>query len=722
VGAADNKLGLENTSLRKTVGDKEKLITELQTQIEVIRKTAKSSAEEAAGLKALTSEQKKLTAALKERITALETASFLVKTELLQAEQKALEQATKIDGFQTTSTELKQRIVSLETQNKRFEISELETNKQIESLGAEQAVLQEEKEVLFTSNEVLKLENGSLSAKLKKLGSKSLFEGGLSGKSLVFGDDKKDETNSATNSLGGNLISKKLIKDLQDENAEFRQAKVENLEKIEALKTQVQTALNDLAAAKSSIAGLTKEASELSAKITGLQAELRESKTKTQSKVDDLASLEAQLVELQSYKAQVADKESQEIETSKIALKTLFENKKALVLSSASEEAEVKDYISNLIEELGLSPEADTFDVFLASDKTFSITLGLGTQDECNSMRDQLLAFGSIPEDSFCGDWDEYIAAFDFKNGQLLATVGKNYFEEGSLQIETKFDNSELVEIFQTTKENANDVKPKSDSVRKNKSSETAEIQKNTNLDSVFNSDLTKSLAEYYFTLPAIGSKEFLCEYEPGPTYIGNKKIWECRKNEKGYETSISGLYGRQNIGYNKDGSVGFAYALLQSSFPAYTDSWFKNTADAEAFVESIYGKADRRESGESGCLNRVGVFAVECKYIALSYGCNTYYFNTPGSHVKGGAPPTHRNILEEISPVSLIDNILDKDMSFFSREIIKSEVVEKDKCGIATISSWQREGQRMGEEDTTKVSIFVADMQTSFPALEGQW
>jgi regulator of replication initiation timing len=212
VGAADNKLGLENASLRKTVGDKEKLITELQTQIEGIRKTAKSSGEEAAGLKALTLEQKKLTAALKERITALETASLLVKTELLQAEQKALEQATKIDGFQTTSTELKQRIVSLETQNKRFEISELETNKQLESLGAEQAVLQEEKEVLFTSNEVLKLENGSLSAKLKKLGSKSLFEGGLSGKSLVSGDDKKDETNSATNSLGGNLISKKLIK------------------------------------------------------------------------------------------------------------------------------------------------------------------------------------------------------------------------------------------------------------------------------------------------------------------------------------------------------------------------------------------------------------------------------------------------------------------------------------------------------------------------------
>jgi hypothetical protein len=145
--------------------------------------------------------------------------------------------------------------------------------------------------------------------------------------------------------------------------------------------------------------------------------------------VIELVSLKAQLAELQSYKAQMANKKSQEIETSKIALKALFENKKALILSSASGEAEVKDYISNLIERLGLSPEADTFDIFLASNKTFSITLGLGTQDECNSMRDQLLSFESITKDSFCGDWNEYIAAFDFKNGQLFATVGQNYFE-----------------------------------------------------------------------------------------------------------------------------------------------------------------------------------------------------------------------------------------------------------------------------------------------------
>jgi len=427
--SAYNRLSLENASMLKAIGDKENLITQLQTQIKSIKKTVKSSQDESAGLKALASEQKKLTKVLKERIIAIEAASILLKTNSLQAEQKALRQATKIDGLQATIIELKNNIVSLEKQKKSLEISELETSKQIEILRDDQATLQKTKKELISSNETLILENGSLSTKLQKLGSKSLFEGGLSGNSQGSTNSKKDDLSLVSNSLGGNLISKQLIKNLQDENVEFRRAKIENLDKIEALKIQVQTALIQLATTKSSINELKKETTKQSTKITNLQDELIESKTKTQSKVIELVSLKAQLAELQSYKAQMANKKSQEIETSKIALKALFENKKALILSSASGEAEVKDYISNLIERLGLSPEADTFDIFLASDKSFSITLGLGTQAECNSMRDQLLAFGSIPEESFCSDWNEYIAAFDFKNGQLFATVGQNYFE-----------------------------------------------------------------------------------------------------------------------------------------------------------------------------------------------------------------------------------------------------------------------------------------------------
>ena len=428
--SAYKRLNLENASMLKAIGNKENLITQLQTQIKSIKKTVKSSQDESAGLKALTSEQKKLTEVLKEKIIAIEAASILLKTDSLQAERKALRQATKIDGLQATIIELKYNIISLEKQKKSLEISELETSKQIEILRDDQATLQKTKEYLISSNEALILENGSLSTKLQKLGSKSLFEGGLSGNSQGSTNSKKDDLSLVSNSLGGNLISKQLIKNLQDENAEFRRAKIENLDKIEALKIQVQTALTQLATTKSSINELKKEATKQSTKITNLQDELSESKTKTQSKVIELVSLKAQLAELQSYKAQMANKKSQEIETSKIALKALFENKKALILSSASGEAEVKDYISNLIERLGLSPEADTFDIFLASDKSFLITLGLGTQAECNSMRDQLLAFGSIPEESFCSDWNEYIAAFDFKNGQLFATVGQNYFED----------------------------------------------------------------------------------------------------------------------------------------------------------------------------------------------------------------------------------------------------------------------------------------------------
>jgi hypothetical protein len=710
--SAYNRLSLENASMLKAIGNKENLITQLQTQIKSIKKTVKSSQDESAGLKALTSEQKKLTEVLKERIIAIEAASILLKTVSLQAERKTLRQATKIDGLQATIIELKYNIVSLKKQKKSLEISELETSKQIEILRDDQATLQKTKEYLISSNEALILENGSLSTKLQKLGSKSLFEGGLSGNSQGSTNSKKDDLSLVSNSLGGNLISKQLIKNLQDENAEFRRAKIENLDKIEALKIQLQTAMIQLATTKSLINELKKEATKQSTKITNLQDELSESKTKTQSKVIELVSLKAQLAELQSYKTQMANKKSQEIETSKIALKALFENKKALILSSASGEAEVKDYISNLIERLGLSPEADTFDIFLASDKTFSITLGLGTQDECNSMRDQLLSFGSIPKDSFCGDWNEYIAAFDFKNGQLTATIGRNFHSESYLSNDPKIDKHGMSEPIQTQEELAKVVEPEL-------------VKKNVNLNSLFDSDLKKSLAVYYFTLPKIGSKEFLCEYEPGPTYIGNKKIWECQKNNKGYELNkneeTERLGAGQNIGYNKDGSVGFAYAYLEVSARAHTERWFKNMVDAEAFVESIYGKADKREQGKAGCFN-LSYKSFECDYIALSYGCETYFFDKPGNLIKGGSPSTHRDILEEISPGPLGEKIKDKRLHHFSREIIKSEVINKETCRTATIASWKKEGQRMGEDDTTKVSVYVADMQTSFPALKGQW
>ena len=323
-----------------------------------------------------------------------------------------------------------------------------------------------------------------------------------------------------------------------------------------------------------------------------------------------------------------------------------------------------------------------------------------------------MLSFGSIPKDSFCGDWNEYIAAFDFKNGQLTATIGRNFHSESYLSNDPKIDKHGMSEPIQTQEELAKVVEPEL-------------VKKNVNLNSLFDSDLKKSLAVYYFTLPKIGSKEFLCEYEPGPTYIGNKKIWECQKNNKGYELNkneeTEDLGARQNIGYNKDGSVGFAYAYLEVSARAHTERWFKNMVDAEAFVESIYGKADKREQGKAGCFN-LSYKSFECDYIALSYGCETYFFDKPGNLIKGGSPSTHRDILEEISPRPLGETILDKRLHHFSREIIKSEVINKETCRTATIASWKKEGQRMGEDDTTKVSVYVADMQTSFPALKGQW
>ena len=43
-------------------------------------------------------------------------------------------------------------------------------------------------------------------------------------------------------------------------------------------------------------------------------------------------------------------------------------------------------------------------------------------------MRDQLLSFDSIPGESFCGDWNGYVASFDVIDGKMIPTVGKDFF------------------------------------------------------------------------------------------------------------------------------------------------------------------------------------------------------------------------------------------------------------------------------------------------------
>ena len=428
IDITSEKLSLENEILRQSLSDRTKLINKLKTDFNILKTKIQSSKKDNLNLKNLNAEQEKLAKALKDRNRDLENKEVLAKSELVGLEQEFVRQSLVTDDLKVENSKLSSELLFLRTQNKKFQISELETRKLLEKLGVEQRVLQEQKESLVTSNEALKVQNSKFDKELKKLNLKSLFEGGLSRKPSGSGDIKKDDAGSAINSLGDKLISKKLIKNLQNDNSKLLKIKNENSEKIKTLTVEVQNVFNRLASAILTIDDLKKDANEKTITITALQTDLITSKTETQSKVEELEILEAKLSELQSYKAEVADKEAREIENSKLALKNLFENKKVLVLSSASNEAEVNDYIIPMVEELGLSPEADTFDIFLSNDGLFSITLGLGSAEECSSLKEQLLSFGSISESSFCGDWKNYIAAFDYRNGKLIATIGKNYF------------------------------------------------------------------------------------------------------------------------------------------------------------------------------------------------------------------------------------------------------------------------------------------------------
>ena len=490
---ADNEvLAIENSELNKEIDSRNVIISELKAKLSDINaqlESAESKLEfaetKSEKLKSLIAEQDKLSIALEEKMMTLETKSVSLNTKLIQAEQTVVAQTNEIDELKIKNTELSDTVLSLKDKQSEFSTYKTTSEKLIADLELEKNTLLDKQQELKSVNEKYKDENESLDKKLKKVTSKALLEGGLSGK-LSSSEDAKQETNdSSSNSLGANMISKKILDNLRNEISELKKDNSEQANLIGKLKGEIQQAESKLATSNSEIHNLKNDIKKQVQDIKALNEELEIATLNAEKNVNEISSLKSELTELKEYRASVIDEKAQEIENSKAALQQLLVDKKALVISSQTSEIEVLKYIDDLNNELGLSPEADTFDIFLSQDKVYAITLGIGTTDECNAMRDQLLSFDSIPEESFCSDWDGYVASFDVLDGKMIPTVGRDFFRATAESI-TDAESTELA-VNNTNKlvEKSTTVTDTSNSAQTAKQANSSDFNEQTMQNSV---------------------------------------------------------------------------------------------------------------------------------------------------------------------------------------------------------------------------------------------
>ena len=721
LSAENASLVSKNKQLIRELTEKENLFANLDSELATLKADLLSNQDETSKLTSLVSEQKKLTSALKDKISSLESESLKLNTDLVTAEQKLLSQANNVAELKAKNSDLSSDIASLiqQTSDLKADISAAE--QLVQNLQLEKDALQVLQGKLEASNKRLEIANNDLDKKLNKLTSKNLLEGGLSG---ISEGSKSSESSIGLNSggLGGGIISKTIVSNLRSEVAALKIEKEANLQAFSDIEKELLSVRDKLSASENVIVTLKSEKENQTQELSNLASNLESTAAKVEKREREITRLLAEISELRSFKEGVIEEKAREIEAAKAAIIALFENKKALVIQSKNTQGATLEYVNGLIDELQLSPDADTFDVFLSENNTYDITLGVGTPEECNSMRDQLISFGSIPKESFCGDWNGYVASYDALNGKLVFTMGNEHFSQ-------KFETSENVNHGQDDQDNN---PPRS---IQNSSTESAnsviedvtlkEAAKSGQIENIFDSENKQRIAEYYFKLPKIGSDEFICAREPGASNIRNKKIFACdKKGREEYHLhkyeETKNLSAKQLVGYNDDRTVNFAYAYLESSFPAYNNSWFETKEQAETFVEQIYGQADKREVGNHSGFG-LTYAKTDYEYVLLSYGCDTFFFNKPSSKLDGFVPGEYRNFLEEISAEPLQELVDDKHLSHLSREIVMPDVVGRDRCAIVTIASWTQASNRMGQEGTEKVSIYVAEAQTSFTGI-GDW
>ena len=452
LSAENTALVSENKQLLKELAEKENVFVHLDSELAKLKSDLLSTQDEASKLTSLVSEQKKLTSALKDKISSLESESLKLNTDLVTAEQKLLSQASNVAELKAKNSDLSSNIASLIQQTSDLKADKSAAEQLVQNLQLDKNALQVQQKELEASNKRLAIANIDLDKKLNKLTSKNLLEGGLSGTSEA---SKSPESSIGLNSggLGGSIISKTIVSNLQSEIAALKVEKEENLQALSKIEKELLSVKDKLTASENVIATLKSEKDSQTQELSTLASNLENTAAAVEERESKITRLLAEISELRSFKEGVIEKRAREIEASKAAIVALFKNKKALVIQSKETQAVTLEYVNGLIDELQLSPDADTFDVFLSENNTYDITLGVGTAEDCNSMRDQLLSFGSIPNESFCGDWNGYIASFDVINRELVAAIGANYFQDDPDFFMTKNDGTDESSTMSSTTE-----------------------------------------------------------------------------------------------------------------------------------------------------------------------------------------------------------------------------------------------------------------------------
>ena len=440
LSAENASLVSKNKQLIRELTEKENLLANLDSELATLKADLLSNQDETSKLTSLVSEQKKLTSALKDKISSLESESLKLNTDLVTAEQKLLSQANNVAELKAKNSDLSSNIASLIQQTSDLKADKSAAERLVQNLQLDKNALQVQQKELEASNKRLAIANIDLDKKLNKLTSKNLLEGGLSGTSEA---SKSPESSIGLNSggLGGGIISKTIVSNLKSEIAALKVEREENLQAFSDIEKELLSLKAKLTTSENVIATLTSEKENQTQELSTLASNLENTEAAVEKRESEITRLLAEISDLRSFKEGVIEKRAREIEASKAAIVALFKNKKALVIQSKDTEAATLEYVNGLIDELQLSPGADTFDVFLSDSNTYDITLGVGTPDDCTSMRDQLLSFGSIPDESFCGDWNGYIASFDIINRELVAAIGTDYFSDDSDFSVTENDN-----------------------------------------------------------------------------------------------------------------------------------------------------------------------------------------------------------------------------------------------------------------------------------------
>lgn len=481
LGETIARLEAQNRALKVSENTEQTNLYMLESKLQKTEDLTSNLKKEIAGLKNSESFLKDIAADLKNNIITLKEEKLSLKSTILVHQQDLLEAREKIKSIEDKTLSLENDKSILNSNLTGLKASYDKNLKVIAKLRDELTYLEVAIDTLETENLILKDKKDNLLAANEKVKIKSLMSGGLGGNELTDELDIKpvNDHKLKINRLNTNSISQKLLEGLKNQNKELILDNELLKQNTILLNKEIQQAQNLVKKVKTE----TKNLKTTIDNLTNQNAQyLNELETANQHKF----MLSKKLKDLSDYKLKNEKMLTQEINNSSRVVSDLFNDKVALIISIQDSKSDAENYLKNLIKNLELNPSDDTFDVFLSRNASFSITLGLGSREQCNQMRKQLVAFKSIPEESYCGEFDDYVAAFDFNNDTLVPSIGRNFFHNN-------FNNGPI-----TKKDRVFSELPKSElNLKKNSDEAVSERSKeNTGLPPVRKSEDLRSNAD----------------------------------------------------------------------------------------------------------------------------------------------------------------------------------------------------------------------------------